>query len=224
MVFEALACLLKVSLAQVVKNLPTMRETWVSILFLGATPGEGNGNPLQYSCLENPMDRGAWWAKVHKVASSQTGLGDLTLSLSACHLLVSQLLSKFLPLAHYLVLDLLACNAVSTAILDSVTNALQYGVGFCCTMTQISHKSTYIPILSLSLSPTPISSLRVVTDHLAELLVLCSKLPNFLLAICFTHGNVCISVLLYHFVPPCLSPTMFISSFSTSAFLFFPCK
>ena len=36
--------------------------------------GEGNGNPLQYSCLENPVDRGAWWAAVHKVAQSQTRL------------------------------------------------------------------------------------------------------------------------------------------------------
>ena len=35
---------------------------------LGRSPGEGNGNPLQYSCLENPMDRGAWWAIVHGVA------------------------------------------------------------------------------------------------------------------------------------------------------------
>ena len=34
----------------------------------GRAPGEGNGNPLQYSCLENPMDRGAWWATVHGVA------------------------------------------------------------------------------------------------------------------------------------------------------------
>ena len=33
----------------------------------GRSPGEGNGNPLQYSCLRNPMDRGAWWATVHKV-------------------------------------------------------------------------------------------------------------------------------------------------------------
>ena len=33
----------------------------------GRSPGEGNGNPLQYSCLENPMDRGAWWATVHRV-------------------------------------------------------------------------------------------------------------------------------------------------------------
>ena len=36
----------------------------------GRFPGEGNGNPLQYSCLENPMDRGAWWATVHEVVKS----------------------------------------------------------------------------------------------------------------------------------------------------------
>ena len=35
---------------------------------LGRSPGEGNGNPFQYSCLENPTDRGAWWATVHGVA------------------------------------------------------------------------------------------------------------------------------------------------------------
>ena len=38
----------------------------------GRSPGEGNGNPLQYSCLENPMGRGAWWATVHGVAESNT--------------------------------------------------------------------------------------------------------------------------------------------------------
>ena len=38
----------------------------------GRSPGEGNGNPLQYSCLENPLDRGAWWAKVHRVVESHT--------------------------------------------------------------------------------------------------------------------------------------------------------
>ena len=36
----------------------------------GRSPGEGNGNPLQYFCLGNPMDRGAWWATVHEVAES----------------------------------------------------------------------------------------------------------------------------------------------------------
>ena len=44
----------------------------VSIPGLGKSPGDGNGNPLQYSCLENPMDRGAWWATVHGVAKSRT--------------------------------------------------------------------------------------------------------------------------------------------------------
>ena len=40
--------------------------------------GEGNGTPLQHSCLENPMDGGAWWAEVHGVAKSQTQLSDFT--------------------------------------------------------------------------------------------------------------------------------------------------
>ena len=44
----------------------------------GRSPGEGNGNPLQYSCLENPMDRKAWQAKVHGVAKSQTQLSNFT--------------------------------------------------------------------------------------------------------------------------------------------------
>ena len=43
---------------------------------LGRSPGEGNGNPLQYSCLENPMDRGAWQASVHGLPKSQTQLSD----------------------------------------------------------------------------------------------------------------------------------------------------
>ena len=45
---------------------------------LGRSPGERNGNPLQYSCLENPMDGGVWWAMVHGVAKSRTRLSDLT--------------------------------------------------------------------------------------------------------------------------------------------------
>ena len=43
---------------------------------LPLAPGEGNGTPLQYSCLENPMDGGAWWAVVHGVAKSRTRLND----------------------------------------------------------------------------------------------------------------------------------------------------
>ena len=41
------------------------------------SPGEGNDNPLQYSCLENPMDGGAWWATVHGAAKSPTRLSDV---------------------------------------------------------------------------------------------------------------------------------------------------
>ena len=57
--------------ALVVKNLPANIEDTRnpgSILGSGRSPGDGNGNPLQHSCLENPMDRGGWWASVHGVA------------------------------------------------------------------------------------------------------------------------------------------------------------
>ena len=64
-------------MAPVVKNPPAnagdIRDTG-SVSGLGRSPGEGHGNPLQYSCLGNPMDRGAWWATVHGVARSQTRL------------------------------------------------------------------------------------------------------------------------------------------------------
>ena len=53
-----------------------------SIPGLGRSPGEGNGNPLQYYCLENPMDRGAWWAIVHGVTKIQTPLRWLSSSSS----------------------------------------------------------------------------------------------------------------------------------------------
>ena len=57
-----------------VKNQPAMRETQVSVPGLGRSPGGGHGNPLQCSCLENPMDRRAWRATVHGVTESQIGL------------------------------------------------------------------------------------------------------------------------------------------------------
>ena len=61
--------------AQMVKTLPTKQETQVQSLgCYGRSPREGNGNPFQYSCLENSMDRGAWWATFHGVAKSPTRL------------------------------------------------------------------------------------------------------------------------------------------------------
>ena len=62
--------------AQVVKNLPAMQETWVWFLGWEEFPGEGNGNPLQDSCLENSMDKGAWQATVPEVTKSWTWLSD----------------------------------------------------------------------------------------------------------------------------------------------------
>ena len=63
--------------ARVVKNPPAnagdIRDAGL-IPGLGRFPGGGNGNPLQYSCLENPMDREAWWATVHRVSESETQL------------------------------------------------------------------------------------------------------------------------------------------------------
>ena len=56
----------------VVKNLPAVPETWVRSLGWEDLLEKENGNPLQYSCLENPMDRGAWQATVHRVAKGQT--------------------------------------------------------------------------------------------------------------------------------------------------------
>ena len=62
-------------MALVVKNLPAnsgdIRDVGL-IPVSGRSPGGGFGTPLQYSCLENPMDRGAWWATVHGVTKSQT--------------------------------------------------------------------------------------------------------------------------------------------------------
>ena len=65
-------------------KLPTSSGSWKKArefqknIYFCFIYGEGNGTPLQYSCLENPMDGGAWWAAVHGVAKSQTRLSDFT--------------------------------------------------------------------------------------------------------------------------------------------------
>ena len=75
----------------VVKNLPANAEDTGDgglIPGLGRSLGEGNGNPLQYSCLGNPMDRGTWWTMVHGVTKSWTQLSDLTVKVIPVHLQV----------------------------------------------------------------------------------------------------------------------------------------
>ena len=54
---------------------------WSDLAAAAVSLGEGNGNPLQYSCLENPIDGKAWWAAVHGVAKSQIGLSDFTFTI-----------------------------------------------------------------------------------------------------------------------------------------------
>ena len=56
----------------------TISPHFIFLTFSSPSFGEGNGTPLQYSCLENPMDGGAWWATVHEVTKSQTQLSDFT--------------------------------------------------------------------------------------------------------------------------------------------------
>ena len=59
-------------MAQMVKNLPAIHVGPGSIPKLGRYPGEGNSKPLQYYCLENSMERGAWWVTVHGLAELDT--------------------------------------------------------------------------------------------------------------------------------------------------------
>ena len=62
-------------------ELPVFRSSFPLVVYFthgSVQIGEGNGTPLQYSCLENPMNRGAWWAAVHGVAKSRTRLSDFT--------------------------------------------------------------------------------------------------------------------------------------------------
>ena len=72
-----------------VKNLPANVEEVRDVGLIhesGRSPGGGNSNPLQYSCLENPMDEGAWWAAVYGVAQSRTRLSDLAAAAAAAAL------------------------------------------------------------------------------------------------------------------------------------------
>ena len=108
--------------AQSVKNPPTMKETaWnagdpVSIPGLGRSSGEGNGNPLQSSCLGNAMNRGAWWVKVHGVAKSQTWLNNWAHSTRCLPLFLSKYLPNPLHFCPLLLSLNLACLCVCVCV------------------------------------------------------------------------------------------------------------
>ena len=94
--------------ALVVKNLPSdareSRDT-DSIPELGRSPGVKHGNPLQYSCLENPMDRRAWWATVHGVAKSQTRLSNRHGMAVCTYILYAALYERFIYFPHILIFN-----------------------------------------------------------------------------------------------------------------------
>ena len=72
------ACVLMSSLVERASFLFIFSSTVTVFSGSSVIAGEGNGTPLQYSCLANPMDGGAWWAAVHEVTKSRTGLNDFT--------------------------------------------------------------------------------------------------------------------------------------------------
>ena len=78
-----------------------------SVPGLGRSPGKGHGNPLQYSCVENPMDRGAWWAIVHWVTNSRTQLKRLSMqpSLWSISHICTWILEKTITLTRQIVVS-----------------------------------------------------------------------------------------------------------------------
>ena len=86
--------------AQIVKNLPAMQGTWVWSL-IGRSPGEGNGSSLQYFCLENSMNRGAWWAAVHRVTSSRTWVTDWHLLTYLLPIYINKRESTWVTFVHF---------------------------------------------------------------------------------------------------------------------------
>ena len=120
-------------MALLIKNLPAnagdIRDTGL-IPGLGRSPGVRHGNLLQYSCLKNPMDNGAWQATLHSVAKSQKWLKQLSSSSKGAKPLVLY--------EHFF---------FNVFIFNWRIIALQYVVGFWHTLGWISHGYTYVPSL-----------------------------------------------------------------------------
>ena len=129
------------------KNLFAMQETWVRLLGWEDSPGEGNGNPLQHSCLENPMNRAACQATVHGVAKS-----DMTQRLNHRHsfsyshyIYVIPFVSLFLDILFFSIFSLFFKKFIYLFFISWRLITLQYCSGFCHILTRISHGFTCIP-------------------------------------------------------------------------------
>ena len=106
-----------------------VRHDWAtSLSFSLSCIGEGNGNPLQCSCLENPRDGGAWWAAVYGVARSQTRLKRLSSSSSIVLLVVAE----FSLLFHWEFLQLIHKGWLSSHFIWYLCLTLVSGLHWCC--------------------------------------------------------------------------------------------
>ena len=131
--------------AQMVKNLPSMQEIWVLITRSGRSLGEGNGKPLQYSCLNYSMDRRARQATVHGIAKSWTGLSDFHFMQnynldSSRHLMASWVVFKLFTNSFRRVLVRVA----------ALTDKLPLPQGWHCIF---QHSCIYSRVVSLASSP-----------------------------------------------------------------------
>ena len=98
--------------------------------------GEGNGNPLQYSCLENPMDGGAWWAAVHGVAQSRTRLKRLSSSSSSSIVYQEQCFQSLSMSLVLVEIPLMFCKQI-------------YRLVFCCFELSFFFISSKLPSLKI---------------------------------------------------------------------------
>ena len=137
-------------MAQYIKNLPADAGDARDLSLIpgsGRSPGEGNGNPLQCSCLENPRDGGAWWAAIYGVAQSRTRLKRLSSSSSSkskgyrfgCETFSSLLSSYFsqVPSAQVLPLEVIIGNALLLLLLLSRFSRVQ----LCATPWTAAHQA-----------------------------------------------------------------------------------
>ena len=123
---------------------------------LGRSPGEGNGNTLQYSCLGNPMDRGNWWATVHGVTKIWTWLSDLTTTTS---IWMTQMCCCSVAQSCLTLCNLMDCSTLGFPVLHHLLESAQTNVHWVGDAIQPSH-----PLSSLHLWPSIFPSIRVFSN------------------------------------------------------------
>ena len=136
----------------------------------GRSPGEGNGNPLQHSCLENPMDGGAWQARVYEVAKSRTRLSDFTFHF---HLfldgVICFLLLSCMNCLHSLEIKSLPVTSLAIIFLPLWRLSLCFVYGFlCCAKGNESALGPICLILPLFLLPWETNIRKLAMIYLRE--------------------------------------------------------